>query len=169
MLKAIKDFFDTRIVADTAGPDPEHGYRLATAALLTEMTRADHEVKASERDVVTDALVRAFDLTGQETAELMALAEREAESATDLYGFTSLIRDRFSLEQKEHVVELMWRVAYADCELALLYLARGEDEKARPLLDRALPKLRATLGDRNSLVVEASQAIAARTGARKDK
>ena len=45
---------------------------------------------------------------------LVALAEAEMRHATDYYQFTSLINQRFTQAQKERVLELMWRVAYAD-------------------------------------------------------
>ena len=39
-------------------------------------------------------------------------------TANDYYQFTSLINRHFGQQQKQYVIELMWRVAYADAELA---------------------------------------------------
>lgn len=117
MLKAIRQFFDTHLQAASAGnnsADTEHALRLATAALLIETSRADFEVNAQERAGVIDAVQRIFGLTEQETTELVGLAEKEADDATSLYQFTSLIDRHFSVEQKRHVLEMMWRVAFAD-------------------------------------------------------
>jgi len=59
-----------------------------------------------------------FGLSVGEAEALVRLAEDEAREATDHYQFTSLINQRFSQEQKQRVVELMWQVAYADSELS---------------------------------------------------
>lgn len=120
MLEHIQKFFETRIapmMRDATSADAEPAYQLATAALLVEMTRADYEVKDEERQSVTKAIQRAFGLSAKETDELVRLAESEADNATSLYEFTSLINAHFSPEQKQRVVELLWRVAFADGEL----------------------------------------------------
>lgn len=120
MFASIKRFFDANLTAATEAGSPveqEHAYRLATAALLIEMTRADHEVKGVERDAVIHAVQRAFELDSAQTEELIALAEQEADEATSLFEFTRLINRHFDAKQKEHFVELLWHVALADGEL----------------------------------------------------
>lgn len=114
MLKAIRDFFDSRIAGDRAGEDQEGALQLATAALLLETVRADHSIDGGERAVVQQAVRENFALDAAAATELMALAEQEVAQATDFYQFTSLVNRHFSVEQKNRVVELMWRVAYAD-------------------------------------------------------
>ena len=120
MFDTIKRFFDANLTAATEASSParqEHAYQLATAALLIEMTRADHDVKGIERDAVAHAVERAFELDSSETEELLALAEKEADQATSLYEFTRLINHHFDPGQKEHFVELLWHVALADGEI----------------------------------------------------
>jgi uncharacterized tellurite resistance protein B-like protein len=58
--------------------------------------------------------------------------------ANDYFQFTSLVNRHFTQEQKLRIVELMWRVAYADAELSahenhlmrkigdLLHIAHGD-------------------------------------------
>ena len=118
MINAIRQFFETHILEETLEEaTTEHALRLATAALLIEMSRADFDAKVEDRAAVITVVRRVFELTEQETHELVALAEQEAEQATSLYQFTSLINREFSPEQKAHVVELLWEVAYADGQL----------------------------------------------------
>ncbi len=125
VLKAIQQFFDTKIQPATgiartgsAGSTAsEHSLQLATAALLIEMTRADFKVEESERRMVGDAIRRAFDLSPEETAELIRLAEEESQQSVSIYDFTRLIDRGFELGQKKHIVELLWRVAFSDAEL----------------------------------------------------
>ncbi len=120
MLRTLQQLFETRIRPEADSADPavsEHGLRLAAGALLVEMTRADHEVSSDERAATRGALQRAFGLSPSETEELLALAEAEADRAVSLHQFTHLINRHFSAERKRHVVELLWRVAYADGRL----------------------------------------------------
>lgn len=116
MLKAIKDFVEKQIMApaEASGEDGEHALQLATAALLVEMSRQDETIEQAERDAIEQALRERFALRPDEVEELYRLAESEVKEAIDYYQFTSLIKDSFSMEQKEHIVELLWRVAVAD-------------------------------------------------------
>ena len=119
MLQSIKRFFDQRVAAETAEPAPEtreHGLRLAAAALLFEIVRADAEVKDEELTVARAAIQGTFGISREETDELMRLAEEESREATSLYEFTQLIDKAFTPDQKKRVVELLWLVAFADSE-----------------------------------------------------
>ena len=117
MLRAIQRFFDGRIDPghrDVRQSD-QHRLQVATGALLIEMMRTDVEVTEGERPtVVVAALQEKFDLTPEETHDLVELAEAEADDSIDHYQFTSLIKTGFSEEQKRKVVEYLWAVAYAD-------------------------------------------------------
>ncbi len=117
MLKAIKDFFEQNISTDNIPNNNEHRVRLATAALLVEMMNQDQKILDSERQVVHEALSDNFDLSDEETKELFRLAEEEIHNATDYYQFTKLIAEHFTQPQKIQVIELLWRVAYADNHL----------------------------------------------------
>lgn len=118
MANIIKQFFDQWLTP--ASPQQEvgeHTLQLATAALLIEISRVDYEVKDAERQAVTAAIRSAFQLSSEETDELIRLAEEEARQATSYYGFTSLINKNFTPGQKVQVIEHMWQVAFADGEL----------------------------------------------------
>jgi uncharacterized tellurite resistance protein B-like protein len=112
MLSTIRDFFERNIAGAPA--QGGHSIELATAALLVEVMRIDAGTTAAERAAVQRAIREKFGLSEAETSALIALAEEEMRNATDYYQFTSLINQRFSQAQKERVLELMWRVAYAD-------------------------------------------------------
>ena len=118
MIRAFQRLFESTLATAAGaaeGEEREHGYHVATAALLVEMMRADHEVRSGEREAVLRALAAAFDdLSPEETRDLLARAEERADDATSLYEFTRHINRQLDHEQKAHVVELLWRVAYAD-------------------------------------------------------
>lgn len=118
MLDAIRQFFEREIGAEREqGSSSERRLQVATAALLLEMTRMDSRIEAAEQQAVEAAVQRCFGLSAEATAEILRLAGDEARHATDYYQFTSLINRSFSAEQKQQVVEYLWRVAYADGNL----------------------------------------------------
>ena len=121
MIRAFRRLFESTVTAAARGAEAEereHGYHVATAALLVEVMRADHEVQPEERDAVLRALRAAFaDLSTDEIRDLLARAEEHADDATSLYEFTRHINRQLDHDQKAHVVELLWRVAYADGDL----------------------------------------------------
>ncbi len=121
MLKSIQQFFESKIqpAADAGEDQTEHALQLATAALLIEVTRADFKVEDRERQAVEDAIKRVFDLSSAETGELIRLAEEETEKSNSLYEFTHLIDRGVSSEKKQHIVELLWRVALSDENLEM--------------------------------------------------
>lgn len=118
MLDAIRQFFD-REMRPAKRPDENDTHRLqvATAALLIEMARMDEQVQTDERQAVLHAVRRHFGLRPADADELLRLAEAQAQQATDYFQFTSLINRAFSAEEKERMIEQLWRVAYADGEL----------------------------------------------------
>jgi uncharacterized tellurite resistance protein B-like protein len=153
MLQNVKQFFDRHILPGgaEAGQGADHALQVATAALLVEAMRADGNIEDAEREAVTDAIRKQFRLTDEETRNLLRLAEAAAEKATDYYRFTALINEHFSAEQKEQMVEFLWRVAAADHEIDrfertlvykiadLLYVPRLAQIEAR---ERALRAVR---------------------------
>lgn len=115
MLKRIQSFFSQQIHAGAEGGEhDDHALKLATAALLFEVTRADFAVLDVERQVVEAAIRKVFKLTETETRELADLAEQEVESAVSLYQFTGLINQHFSPQEKIRIVEMLWQVVFAD-------------------------------------------------------
>ena len=121
MLTAIKKFFEQNMLLDmsseAASENIDHQVRLATAALLVEMMNQDEKALETEKQAVRDALKDNFSLSHDEAVELCRLAEEELHNAVDYYQFTKLIAENFSQPQKIQVIELLWRVAYADNHL----------------------------------------------------
>ncbi len=127
MLDSIKSFFNRNIDSveeqtdDLASGSPrqqQDSIQIAACALLLELAHADDEFTADERAHIEEALVRHFDVPSDTANELIALAEEERTRAVDLYQFTRLITERYDIGQKMVLAEVMWRVLYADGELA---------------------------------------------------
>lgn len=117
MLKAIRDFFDQNLTPSDKPAGRGHTLELATATLLAEVMRLEG-VDPAERAAVLAAVRAQFRLEAGEAEELVRLAEEESKEAHDYYQFTSLIRQHYSQEDRQAIVELMWRVAYADSHLS---------------------------------------------------
>lgn len=120
MLKKIQRFFVEFIQADGGAEDSasrEERLRRATAALLMEMVRADFHSGRDERQTVRALLQAHFALDDVDADALLDLGEEEAREATSLFQFTQLIDQSFEQPDKEKVVEMLWRVAYADQNL----------------------------------------------------
>jgi len=118
VLKAIRDYFDRNIGTEGAPTTERHSIELATAALLVEVVRSDAGIAPNEQQAVLRAVRERFGLSDEEAQTLFRLAEDEVRTANDYYQFTSLINRHFDQQRKQHVIELMWQVAYADSELA---------------------------------------------------
>lgn len=115
MLDAVRRFFESKIApSEPSRPIDDHRIQLATAALMLEVARADRVTEQLELDAVELAIARVFELSAEETNQLIDLAEREVEESTSHFGFTSLVKEHFTPEQKVLLVEMLWRVAAAD-------------------------------------------------------
>jgi uncharacterized tellurite resistance protein B-like protein len=117
MLDSLKRFFEERIsgTADRMAPkEGEQALRLAAAALLFEVVRADGKVTDEELVVMRAAVQSVFALPREEAEELARLGKAESENAASIYEFTHLVDQRFSQEEKKRLMELLWLVAFAD-------------------------------------------------------
>jgi uncharacterized tellurite resistance protein B-like protein len=116
VLDSLKALFETRVAqrADAAPEAREHALRLAAAALMFEVVRADTSVRDDERTVMRASLQSGFGLSAEETDELVRLAETQSREASSLYEFTALVDAGLDAAQKKRIVELLWLVAIAD-------------------------------------------------------
>lgn len=91
-----------------------HELQLAAGALLIEAALLDGHFDARERAAITRVLGEKFDLTREETDDLMAAAQEKAEASTQLFEFTRVIARHFSPEERIALVEMLCEVMYAD-------------------------------------------------------
>lgn len=116
----------------------EERLKHATAVLLVEIARADHELQEAECVEMRSQLVAAFDLTEKEAEALLTTALNAADESVSLREFTTLLHAEMSYAEKESVLEMLWRIALVDRNLdkyedymiakiaELLYIARGD-------------------------------------------
>lgn len=120
MLDAIKRFFSSSMnPLPEADPATEKkDLRLAACALLLELANADDEFTDDERQHLDSAVRRQFGLDATEADKLLRLAQEARAQAVDLWQFTNLIAENYSLGQKMVLAEIMWGLVYSDGELA---------------------------------------------------
>jgi uncharacterized tellurite resistance protein B-like protein len=119
VISAIKQFFDKNLHIDAATEmqDGKHRIEMASAALLFELLKIDEHVDKREMEILKIVLRDTFGLEDGSLQELIDLAELEAQQATSLYEFTSLINSEYSYDERVQLVENLWRLAYADASL----------------------------------------------------
>jgi len=132
MLTSITSFFEKCLKPskEDSADIAANKLHLACAALLIELSVADHERTEDETQALHKILRETFHLQDKQLEELLALAQQEARSATSLYQFTSLINAGFGYEEKIRLLKHMWEVAYADGRVD-----RYEDHMIRKVAD----------------------------------
>jgi uncharacterized tellurite resistance protein B-like protein len=115
MIKSLKSLFAKPPVEDEA--TLQHRLQLAKAALLIEMSRADHVVDPSEQRTLAVVLQAALGLEQEEILELIELAGQAADRASSLSELTHLINEHYEHEEKLLLLQSMWRVALVDGDL----------------------------------------------------
>lgn len=108
----------TRLIASLFSPAPAPlpapDARLALAALLVRLARADGEYTAPERDRIDRVLRTRYALSQPELAELRAAAEDLEREAPDTVRFTRALKDAVPHEERMSLMEALWSVALAD-------------------------------------------------------
>jgi uncharacterized tellurite resistance protein B-like protein len=118
-MTSISSFFHSKMFADAVNPDLRaRDTKLAACALLLEVAHADDQFSESERRHLRQAIGRQFGLDPSQADELLALAQKARVESTDLWQFTSLVKEHYSRGQKMVLLEIMWGLVYSDGELA---------------------------------------------------
>jgi uncharacterized tellurite resistance protein B-like protein len=104
----------------SSGQTAEHTVSLATAVLLSEVIRADAQTTEDELKAYKAQLYSQFTLSEQALSALMSEGRSTAQEATDMVQFTKVINEKCDSDEKEAVVEGLWRVALADNNIAPL-------------------------------------------------
>ncbi len=102
----------------TGDPEPQmlasEDSRLALAALMVRLARADDRYTVIEKRRIDLLLVERYGLGAERVRELRAEAERAEAAAPDTVGFTKLIKDAVPYEDRVGVIEALWSVAAAE-------------------------------------------------------
>jgi len=131
MIDFVKKFFSGSSQKSMGQSDERvHDIRVATCALLLEMSRIDGDFSAEERDGIIRIMTDDFALSPDIAQSLLDAADDELRGSRDLWEFTSLINKHYSMEEKMQIIETVWRIAYTDRRLD-----QHEDALAHKLAD----------------------------------
>ncbi|BBO70954.1 hypothetical protein DSCA_48840 [Desulfosarcina alkanivorans] len=97
-----------------AGRDDDRDLTVAVCALFLEMGRIDESFSDQETALVLSLLKDKYGLSGEEVDALVAEADRELHESVDLWQFARVINERCRPEQKEKLMERLWRIVYVD-------------------------------------------------------
>lgn len=131
LLKSIQDLVKSLLNnAEEQPVDRERALRIATAALLSEVAKADYQEQVEENELIFDLLKGRFGLTAADAELLQSEGYREAEESVSLQAFTRLLHEALTEDDKLELVAMLWRVAFADRQLD-----RYEDHLVRKIAD----------------------------------
>jgi len=114
MLSSLKELLVEHLATDEPEHTREHTLRLATAALLLEISRSDADMQKEELELIRRRLRDRFDLDESEMDALLDQAESSVDMSVSLHEFTRVVNDHLSRRERVHIVELLWQVAFAD-------------------------------------------------------
>lgn len=100
--------------AETSDPLSTEDSRLAMAALMVRVARADHDYAPEEVAVIDALLMSRYGMNASETVALRAEAEELEANAPDTVRFTRLIKAAVPYEDRNAVAESLWRIVLAD-------------------------------------------------------
>ncbi len=106
------------LARDDRGEPADLELQAATAVLLLEAAYGDTEYVWREHRAIVNGLEQVFGIGKQQVLELLGRAEEIRPPIVKLDDVTSVISSRFSKQQRETVMGLVWRVIDADAELA---------------------------------------------------
>ena len=116
MINRIKRLF-AAAGSPAPAPSPENAVnelQLAAAALLAEAAMCDDGFDDAERTAIRGLVAGHFGLSESEAAALVEAAEASAADSNHLMGFTRVIKDNYSPEERIELIEMIWEVVYAD-------------------------------------------------------
>lgn len=112
MIDRLKQFFAP---SDDQPEKPDaHQLTVAATALMVQLSRVDNNEDDAELRTIVDCAVRSQEVTREEAEDILADALSQADDATSLYEFTGQINEHLDQQEKQALLESIWRVAFAD-------------------------------------------------------
>jgi len=111
MLDNIRAFFSGAAPVPTAKADT---LQAAVGALLVEAALRNDDFDPAERTAIERILAARFELSEKDAHALVAECEKQIASSHQLFGFIRKVMNEMSEEDRVHLIEMLWEVAYAD-------------------------------------------------------
>ena len=121
LVQEITEFLDhhwPQATAEGSSAITDRQLRLAAAVLMVSVVRVDRASRQDEHRAFERALSRALDLETEEAALVARAAEEAIARGASFAGTLRHLEAGCSVSQKRRLVEALWRIAFADAELA---------------------------------------------------
>jgi uncharacterized tellurite resistance protein B-like protein len=112
LLRALEEL----VAAPTPAPEPDQ-VKAAVAVLAVQVLRADREVRHDEHRALSHALQRVLGLDEAQADALVRHGEDDVAKGVAFADVIGVLR-RCGDDVRKKVVHTLWRVAFADAELA---------------------------------------------------
>jgi uncharacterized tellurite resistance protein B-like protein len=121
LIREIQEFLDRawpKAVNRGSSTIGERRLQLASAVLMVSVVRADLESLQDEHHALQRAVGRALDLHEEAATLVVRVAEEALARGVSFGALLQRIESECTLDQKRQLVESLWRIAFADAELA---------------------------------------------------
>jgi uncharacterized tellurite resistance protein B-like protein len=113
MFETLKTFLAALGGTEASRAEPDDT-AVAIVALALHVIHADGVVEERESQVLETEVRAYFNLSKGDYEEMLAVAQRQEESAVDLFRFTSRINRALDERQKTEFIGLLWQIVHAD-------------------------------------------------------
>ena len=114
MLRSLLD----KLTQPAPQPLQDGDARLAVAAILVRLARADHDYDTAEKRAIDRILAQRHNLSDGEATSLRTEAEALEATAPDTVRFTNAVKDAVPLDDRIAILEAAWTVVLTDGERA---------------------------------------------------
>ena len=121
LVRELRDFLERSgpdLITAAAGTIGDRQLQLAAAIVMVGMVRADRESRQDEHRALDGALAAALGLTSEEATVVVHAAEEALAQGEAFNGVVERLARECSRDQRRGLVEWLWRIAFADAELA---------------------------------------------------
>ena len=116
MLNKFRNRLENLLAPDDTADSAEQSTAatFAATALLIEAAQADSELSDDELTQIKNSLSSQFGIRVNEVEQTLLGAHETLDAATCLYEITNIVNRDWSLNQKIHLIEAMWKVVLSD-------------------------------------------------------
>jgi len=94
-----------------------HDLPTAVCALRLEMAAIDGAFDEEEKANIISFLKREYHLSDETVHELLSASKEELDQSVDLWQFARTVNQHYTRDEKVRMMEMIWRVVYADGHL----------------------------------------------------
>jgi uncharacterized tellurite resistance protein B-like protein len=120
MIDKLSTFLKTLYSPHQGFDKNELSLEIACTVLLCEVMKADGTLQEEEKQSLKTFILAQFNMEEELINETIQTALKVSDNATDFYQFTKKINQHYTIEQRIEIIAYLWKLAYADGELATL-------------------------------------------------